>query len=276
MATGATAQRIVGLSDLHLDFGDEARVRLLCRAVRAARPTHVLVGGDTGVARTFVWYLRTLAGAVDCPVSFVLGNHDYYGSGVDALRAALPGRIADIPSLRWLGDPAGAEPIALGPDTGLVGHGGWGDAREGAYDTTAVVVNDFVHIEELTGPSQPSRIRLLRALGDEAAAHLAPRLSAALERFARVLVTTHVPPFREACWHEGRLSGADWLPWFVCRAVGEVLLAAARRHPERELLVLCGHTHSGGRARPLPNLEVRTAPATYGAPAIAEIIETPA
>ena len=49
----------------------------------------------------------------------------------------------------------------------------------------------------------------------------------ALERFEHVLVLTHVPPFREACWHEGRISGDDYLPYFACKATGDVLLDEA-------------------------------------------------
>jgi hypothetical protein len=39
--------------------------------------------------------------------------------------------------------------------------------------------------------------------------------------------------------------------------------------PDRELLVLCGPTHSPGAARILPNLRVRTSGAEYGRPEIA-------
>ena len=78
---------------------------------------------------------------------------------------------------------------------------------------------------------------------------------------------THVPPFREACWHRGQISDDDWLPHFACRAVGEVLVEAMAAHPECEMTVLCGHTHSPGEAQVLPNLRVLTGGAEYGRPA---------
>jgi Icc protein len=82
-----------------------------------------------------------------------------------------------------------------------------------------------------------------------------------------------VPPWREAAWHRGKPSDDDWLPFFSCKAAGDVLEAAMRARPDREMLVLCGHTHGGGVARILPNLEVRTGEAKYGQPRIQGVIE---
>ena len=82
-----------------------------------------------------------------------------------------------------------------------------------------------------------------------------------------------VPPFRESWWHEGRISNDDYLPLFACRAVGDRLAAVMRSHPGSSMLVLCGHTHSPGVAQILPNLEVRTGGATYGEPALVDVLE---
>jgi hypothetical protein len=46
-----------------------------------------------------------------------------------------------------------------------------------------------------------------------------------------------------------------------------------RAHPDRELLVLCGHTHGAGLAEVLPNLRVRTGGAAYGAPVVQRVLE---
>jgi predicted MPP superfamily phosphohydrolase len=72
----------------------------------------------------------------------------------------------------------------------------------------------------------------------------------------------------EACWHEGRISDDDWLPHFTCQAVGDVLFDAMQKHPDRQMTVLCGHTHGTGEAHMLPNLLVKTGGAEYGQPAL--------
>ena len=87
-----------------------------------------------------------------------------------------------------------------------------------------------------------------------------------------VIVLTHVPPFREACWHRGRVSDDEWLPHFACRAVGEALVEAMAAHPECEMTVLCGHTHSAGEAQVLPNLRVLTGGAEYGRPEVQRVL----
>jgi hypothetical protein len=43
-------------------------------------------------------------------------------------------------------------------------------------------------------------------------------------------------------------------------------------HREKEMLVLCGHTHGIGQAQILPNLLVKTGGAIYGKPQLQEII----
>ena len=157
-------------------------------------------------------------------------------------------------------------------ETGLVGHDGWADGRLGDYARSDVVLNDYRRIEELSGLDKEARLERLHALGDEAADYLRTLLSEALRRFRRVIVLTHVPPFREACCHNGQISNDDWLPHFSCRAVGDVLSEAMTAHPECEMTVLCGHTHSPGEVLVLPNLRVLTGGAEYGRPEIQRVL----
>ena len=103
--------------------------------------------------------------------------------------------------------------------------------------------------------------------------HFRNVLPDALEQFEHVLVVTRVPPFRESCWHEGRIWDDDWLPHFACKAVGDVLADIMKRWPNRQMTVLCGNTHGAGEAQLLPNLKVLAGGAEYGRPAVQRIIE---
>jgi hypothetical protein len=251
-------------TDLHLNFVDEDAGRTFARAVNAARPRAFVITGDTAESRSLATCLGWLAEEIDAPVYFVLGNHDFYRDAIPPVRALAAGLSARHPGLVY----ASAQPaVALAPGVGLVGVDGWGDARLGDALRSEVRLNDFRLIAELQGLDHWGLIARLKALGDAEAANLAPRLEAALAEFTSVLVITHVPPFAEACWHEGAPSAPDWMPFFTCKAVGDVLLAAAARHPDRRIRVLCGHTHSPGEARLRDNLEVWTGGARYGHPA---------
>lgn len=162
--------------------------------------------------------------------------------------------------------------VALTEKTALIGHDGWADGRLGAGAVSPVMLNDYLQIAELSGIGRAERFRRLGALGDEAAAHFRKWLPKALATHERVILLTHVPPFREACWHEGRISDDDYLPHFASLAAGEVLREIMASHPERHLTVLCGHTHSPGICQPLPNLVVKTGGARYGEPRLQEVI----
>ncbi len=154
----------------------------------------------------------------------------------------------------------------------MIGHGGWADGRLGTGIHSRVQLNDYLHISEFIRLTQRDRFRQLNALGDEAADYFEDLLPAALERFDNLLLLTHVPPFKASCWHEGRVSGAEYLPHFACQVVGDVLAQTMKDYPEANLTVLCGHTHSEGEARIAPNLLVKTGKAVYGRPHVQELI----
>ena len=82
-----------------------------------------------------------------------------------------------------------------------------------------------------------------------------------------------MPPFPESALYQGKLSGADYAPFFICKATGDALRQEAAAHPEREYLVLCGHTHEACEAQILPNLRVLTGGAEYRRPAIQRVLE---
>ena len=218
-----------GLADRHPpELRPRTRLDALCRAIREAGADAVLLGGDIGEAPDVAESLEDLDARLGLPIHFVLGNHDYYRG---TSPASAPGWRRSAPDRPGSSTWRQAGVVALTEETGLVGHDGWGDGRLGDYARSEVLLNDYLLIEELSGLDKEDRLGRLHALGDEAAAHFRTLLPEALERFRRLIVLTHVPPFREACWHRGRISDDEWLPHFSCRAVGEVLVGGDGRAP---------------------------------------------
>jgi predicted phosphohydrolase len=241
-----------------------------CAALAHEEPDAILITGDIAEAPSLPSLLPIVAAELKTPLYFVLGNHDYYRGSIPRVRAVVTDLCRRSSWLSWLPE---AGVVELAPDVALVGVDGWADARLGDYVRSPVVLNDYLLIAELAGLGRAERQGRLHALGDAEAARLAELLAEALARFRRVIVATHVPPFKEACWHEGRISNDDWLPHFTCRAAGEVLRRAATDHPDRKIRVLCGHTHSPGTADILPNLRVVTGGAEYGEPRVQGTLE---
>ena len=267
--------RLGWITDIHLNFLNIADRRRFLESVRE-QVDALVISGDIAESNSIGEMLRQIEAWLERPVYFVLGNHDCYRGSVAGTRANVAEMVNGAKNLVYL---SRAGIVELTPHTCLVGHDGWADARLGDYDRSDVIVNDFLLIDELRCWKDPHTLdkpalrRALQTLGDEAAGYLQGLLSQAAERYPNVVVATHVPPFREAAWHQGRPSGDDYLPYFSCKAVGDVLLAVAKSHPACQLLVLCGHTHGGGEVQVLENLRVVTGPAEYGKPQIQQIFD---
>ena len=69
------------------------------------------------------------------------------------------------------------------------------------------MLNDYVLISDLFAVPKQELYAKLNALGDEAARFLKQHALEALSQFRNLIVLTHVPPFRDSCWHETKQVG---------------------------------------------------------------------
>lgn len=262
--------RIAWLTDIHLDSVEPRDIDAFFAKVGSLEVDSILVGGDIAKAATFGPHLTTLAEMVQRPVYFVLGNHDYYRGTMSEVRKHAAQLSEESHWLRWL--PRSGV-VTLSESTCLIGYGSWADGRLGLGARSTILLNDYVLIRDFIPLGLADRFVKLAELGDESAAYFRTVLPGALDSFPHVILLTHVPPFEEAAWHEGKRSNDQWLPHLTCSAAGEVLAEVMDAHPDRRLTVLCGHTHSPGEVRIRPNLLVRTGGARYGHPAVQDILE---
>ncbi|MCD4686721.1 MAG: metallophosphoesterase [Anaerolineae bacterium] len=263
--------RIAWSTDLHLNFLGQPQILNFLAEVSLQKPDVWLISGDIGDAPRLLAYLRLFDMILRFPVYFVLGNHDFYHGSLGAIREVVSVYCGESRRLRYLPETG---IVALSAETAVVGVDGWGDGRIGDYQNSWVMLNDFLLIHELTGLSEAARLAHLNALGDVEAARLRDLLPQALATHRRVIVVTHVPPFKETCWHEGQLSDDNFLPFFTCQAVGDVLLEVMADQPaDRECLVLCGHSHGAGEVQVRENLRVLTGGAEYEQPTVQRVFE---
>ncbi len=262
-------ERLAWATDIHLNFVSADGVLEFCGRVRRGAYDALVITGDIAEGETICDYLRTLAAQLDLPVYFVLGNHDFYDARIKDVRAAVTELSRATSNLYYL-PTAGVVPLT--GTTALVGCDGWGDLRHRKGFESRVEMQDHYLICDLAALSPLGRFARLRSLGEEEAEIMRALLPQALGAFQHVILATHVPPFREACWHRGKISDGDWLPHFTCKAVGDVLLKIMKENPDHKLTVLCGHTHGAGEAQLLPNLKVLTGAARYGRPTLQNVI----
>ena len=130
----------------------------------------------------------------------MLGNHDFYRGSIGIVRQQARMLSESTNWLKWL--PHGGA-VELTKQIALIGHDCWGDGRLGKNRRSQVVLNDFFLIQELS--KSPDLFSTLNALGDESAAYFQRHLPDALKRYRHILVLVHVHPFKESCWHEGKI-----------------------------------------------------------------------
>ncbi len=258
------------LTDIHLEFMRDSEAKDFVKELATQKFDGLFLTGDISTAKGLESHIKLFEDLYPAPVYFVLGNHDFYGGTIETTRSLVQKICSKSKWLHWL--PVSGV-VSLAKDTCLIGHDGWADGRLGDYSGSKVLLNDYVKIENFGKAGSVGRLALLQSLGDQAATFFKNILAGALQQYQHVIVLTHVPPFKEACWHEGEISANDWLPHFSCKAVGDVLAEAMKAAPDKQMTVLCGHTHSSGQCQILPNLLVKTGGAKYGSPRIQEIID---
>ena len=229
----------------------------------------LLITGDISEGEDVVFQLVRLSETIDKPIYFVLGNHDYYHSSIRVTRQRVMELTREREQLCYLTDTA---PIEIAEGTFLIGEDGWGDATVGDYDSSTVRLNDFALIDEFRLTDPQGWKEKLVMLGEESAARLEQKLAILPERTKSVVVLTHVPPFRESCWYQGKTTDDNWAPFFVCGQTGRVLRDFANEATQTKIHVFCGHTHHEGIARMTKNLTVITGAAEYGTPQVNGLI----
>ena len=256
-------------NDVHLEMIDDNRFDLFTAEIRSHNADALWLCGDIAIAGSLENILKRLADAIEIPIYFVLGNHDYYYGSIQQVRDKVVGFTQGNDLLHWIPD---CGPVTIADGVSLIGHGGWGDARFGDFDESTFKMNDYICINELSMITHVERKKRLQDLGTEAANSIRTQLSEALKTSKTVYILTHVPPFQQAAFHEGKPSDDNAAPHFSCKATGEAIVEIMAQFPDKQTIVLCGHTHGQGTYKPLDNVTVINSAAEYRDPRVAGVI----
>lgn len=273
MMVGKEIMKAAWLTDIHLNFIDEYARQKFYQEIINTQCDAVLISGDIAEAPSLSGILKEMTDQIKKPIYFILGNHDYYRGQVNAVRESMTELTKSEKLLYWL--PASGL-MMLSQDTILLGQDGWADGRLGDYQNSQVVLNDSRMIADLFQEKILGKYQLLekmQQLADSDAMRLRDDLKlATVKNPKKIIVLAHVPPFKEACMHQGKMSDDYWLPYFGSKATGDVLMQIAKENLGIEFLVLCGHTHSEGNYQPLDNLTIKVGKAEYCYPEVQEVL----
>ena len=270
---GDDGMNAIWLTDIHLNFLKYKHEELekfyenVCNKIDENNADYVFITGDIGECNDFQTILSNLNARLPsgCKILFVLGNHDYYGGNVEKAREQAKG-MEDMTYLTL------ADPI-IHNDVMICGVDGFADGRNGNAYRSTIMMNDHVLIRDfklatMTGKKM-GLIKKMEELADADALMLDQKLSQDTTA-SSVVVLTHIPPFPEVSKYQGSISGEEFLPYYTSKATGDILLKHAKIHPNRQYLVLCGHSHHEAHFQPVSNMDVYCGKATYGFPEVQE------
>lgn len=275
--------KLLWVTDLHFDFCEEDVIRAFCKRMKAEKSDAIVITGDISNANVLEVHLGFLDVLMDgtCPLFFVLGNHDYYGSSIAIVRE----KVSDLftytsehkksraPRLGYLGS-SGVIPLTR--DTALVGHDGWYDGLYADWFRSTINLRDYFVIQDLDDkhcPVRNLRFAKLMELARISTEYVTEQVEKAFVDFDHVFVATHVPPFRENSVFNGKISDSNWLPHFSSMTMGDALRVLANKYPQKRLTVLCGHSHGSADVSQQSNLRTLTGFAEYHKPLIAKVFE---
>lgn len=239
---GGPAMRMLWLTDLHLDGARRSEMDELLARLRERDYECLLITGDTSSGIELAAHLNQVLRACGPKrlVYWIPGNHDFYDSSFSEVR-----RVIALLDQRWRNfiplENRGV--LALSASTALIGHGGWPDG-ECSSQYHPRWDPDFQRVLELLPAARKREKSVMAQMAAASTQALRGRLAYALQRYERVLVASHVPPFWQCVQYGGNSAGPAYLPHYTNRRLGGMILAMAGQFPGRRIDVYSGHTHS--------------------------------
>lgn len=239
--------RIYLCSDPHLDIAKDVVVDNFAFSIELLRiTTPIFVLGDVSHSNMFQKYIHRLG-----DVRFIHGNHDFYGSTFDDVR------YRDSKNYMWLENA----PFVLNNDTLVVGVDGNADGIGGDVDFP---LSDFTEIRDYHLRNR--RLDTMLYWSHKSVDVFMKNVDN-MRMYKKVVILTHVPPFDELCYYDGRQQSKEYLPYFCNRPLGNAIRSVVDDMPSTEFYLFCGHTHHSA-IYDYNNLHGVTIGAKYGDPKV--------
>jgi predicted phosphohydrolase len=275
--------KLAWATDIHLDCVNDASEKLKLLATKSDNCDSYIISGDITISPLLIQHLQLIESILQKPFYFVLGNHDYYFSDIISTRRRVAQTCNSMSFARYL---ATVPYIRLKRDVALVGHDGWYDALNGNYNNNEILMNDWIRISDFSVAMRSTSntqlinkdiiVKIARAICQASVNHIASGIKSAIrDKNSCIIVTTHVPPFKES-YNSEKYSSVNFssvLPWYTSKTMGDMLMQAAKTYPHVKFIVLSGHAHSHYNEDLLNNLNVRVGKSAYGSPQIAGFVD---
>lgn len=254
-------QRFAWFSDTHLNLTalPFLKRRFIAR-LNDANVDGLFLTGDISIGIFLENDLMYLAKKFGKPIYFVLGNHDTHFRHINSVHADVKRICAEHPNLHWMTEN---DVISLNEDTALVGTEGWYDASIGDHRLLRWTFDWFMTLDFLHMDGMQERLACWREMASRSAVEIAGKLNRAFEAHRTVYVLTHFPPWVDATVTNGNFTERLWVPYNTNAAMGQAIERVMEDHPDKRVIVLCGHTHVPCNLQVSETIDCRVARASY-------------
>lgn len=210
-------------TDLHLNYFTNEYIDNFGRSLLKYKSSALIISGDISLGNRLENDLKVLSNAIQIPIYYVLGNHDYWYSSFDKVDELSKKLESDL--IINLNDKC----ISINKDTALLGFNGWYDCNYGTIDPD-IQMSDWVKIEDFKNndPIKISKERSSKSLEFKNLSNLAKQ-----DGFVNQLIVTHIPPFEELIIDKEK-------PFYGSYTSGQIL----RSLDLNKIVCLSGHTHN--------------------------------
>lgn len=277
------------ITDTHLDFlfspmffdTQEAMVKdhfqkvdNFLKKVISTSDKNILLTGDISTGRfiqSHIEYIGNMFKKHQKRLFFVLGNHDFYHSSFAKVRNEIQQTVSQKKFKGILYYLTNKSYYDAATKTLFVGSDGWYDGEYSPFLETTVQMNDYYIVEELNLiriKSVPALREECKRLSSVAASQVRSDIEFGIAAYSpeKIIILTHVPPFRELSTHKGKVSNETWLPCFSSKFFGDMILETAQKNTGIKFHLFCGHSHDRAEYQPLDNLVCLTGPSEYSRP----------
>lgn len=258
------------ITDPHFNFSSPEQNKKFLEHVKGYNPAGIFLTGDISTGRELSSHLKLILGILDCPIYFVLGNHDYYRSSFAHIDYEMSYLSKRHGNLHYLNNE---DPISLSEKVAVIGHNGWYDAGWRTPVFPFVFWADWYFIHDFRfHDSNADRMSLMKYKAEVATENLKIKLEKSLKTHHTTYLLTHFPPWPEKIDKWGGLVETFWKPYNSCKVAADMISSVMKKHPDQKLIILAGHTHRQRYENISHNIELRVGAGSHKKSQVQDVI----
>lgn len=245
-------------TDIHLNYFSDEYISNFGKSLGTEyKAEGLIISGDISLGTKLERNLKTLSDAIQIPIYYVLGNHDYWYSSFEEIDSLLDSLSLDSGLI-----DLNKNSIQINEDTILTGFTGWYDCKFGKIDPE-VKMSDWIKIADY---KDKDYIKVSQDRSEKYLSFEDKALSFKDKNIKNQIIVTHFPPFEKLIKEKKEAK-----PFYGSSNAGQTLINVSKHYDK--VICLSGHTHNRASYH-RKNLSCYVGEACRGKPSLAGIINS--